>query len=210
MEEIIKIALQPGYTGRELHALLMSGVPYYIGKPKNTNDVPVGSVEWVAPNITPNYYPEYLNDYLYRSVWYESEYPKNNNIFVKPADKYKRFDGTFMFRIQDVESGMYDTHTPPYWCSDIVKFTNEWRYYVVDGKVLTSGWYAGEDENKPAPVLPMELKGCGAFDFGTLEDGRLALVEWQHPYACGWYGPSEDGPLYIQWLIKGWKEMNKL
>lgn len=88
-----------------------------------------------------------------------------------------------------------------------IAIRNEWRYYVGDNEILATGWYSGEDECSDAPKLDTQLLGCGAFDFAELLDGRIALIEWQHPFACGWYG--EDRDAYIEWLKRGWKELNR-
>jgi hypothetical protein len=82
---------------------------------------------------------------------------------------------------------------------------NEWRYYVANGDVVTTGWYRGEDEDKPAPELPVEWPEgfSGAVDFGELEDGHLALVEAHAPFACGWYGERHED--YARWQLEAWK-----
>lgn len=46
---------------------------------------------------------------------------------------------------------------------------------------------------------------CGAVDFGRLKNGKLALVENNLPYACGWYGPYLEGKIYGKWLEEGFK-----
>ena len=88
-------------------------------------------------------------------------------------------------------------------------FTNEWRFYVAEGRVLAAFWYSGVDEDKPAPSIsvPWPSGYCGAVDFGELEDGRVALVEAQHPFACGWYGRLSEGSIYAQWITAGWNYM---
>jgi hypothetical protein len=168
------------------------------------NFIPSGSVEWCLSNlnykVTPNYYPKWLTSYLYRKVWKGDNWILNKRVFVKPSDKYKRFTGFVTY-------GTYaKKKKPPFWYSDIVSFTNEWRYYISNGKILCGEWYLGESEQL-APELSINIPQtyCGALDFGTLSTGEFALVEAQHPFACGWYG--ENIELYAQWLIDGWKYM---
>jgi len=171
--------------------------------------IPVGSVEWclkiLNKKVIPDYYPEFLRQYLYREVWQTNEWPLGKKVFIKPSDKYKRFTGF-------VTNGRYKGKKKgPYWCSEIVKFINEWRYYISNGKILTGEWYYGDEINTPdAPNLNIEIPTgyCGAIDFGMLEDGKLALVEVNHPFACGWYG--KDYKLYTEWLINGWEYMEKI
>jgi hypothetical protein len=172
--------------------------------------IPVGSVEYCEKFLPkektiPNYYPDFLKDKLYRKVWYTEKWPLGEKVFIKPADKHKRFTGF-------ITSGGYrKKKKKPYWCSTIVKFINEWRYYVADGEILTGEWYDGDEINTPdAPKLDIKIpsKYCGALDFGMLETGEIALVEANFPYACGWYG--KDHKKYVEWLIKGWKYMLSL
>lgn len=172
--------------------------------------IPVGNVEWVEKFLpkektVPDYYPEFLTPYLYRKVWRADTWPLGQKVFIKPSDRHKRFDGRFT-------TGTYKGRKrPPYWCSEVVQFDNEWRYYVADGVVLTGEWYDGPDqENTPdAPTLSIPIPDgyCGALDFGMLKTGELALVEANSPYACGWYG--KDHKLYVEWLIKGWAYLNR-
>jgi len=173
--------------------------------------IPCGSVEWcinsLGFNITPDYYPEWAKDFLHRKVWKSSEWLLGKKLFVKPADRYKRFTGF-------VTDGYYKgKKKPPLWYSDIVQFENEWRYYVSYGKVICSGWYWGDQINTPdAPELNIKIPESysGALDFGADKKGQLILIESQHPFACGWYGKHEEDYLYFQWLIDGWVYMKNL
>ena len=170
------------------------------------NHIPVGSVEFclktLGKSVIPDYYPVFLIKHQYRTVWETDVWPLGKKVFIKPADKYKRFTGFV------TNGGYKGKKKPPYWCSDVVQFTNEWRYYVANGKILTGEWYYGDEINTPdAPTLDIEIPSnyCGALDFGTLKTGEIALVEANHPFACGWYG--KDYKLYAQWIIEGWKYM---
>jgi hypothetical protein len=200
---MIKLAIQPNYCGRERLAVLQSGYDYYVGELKSEEDVPVGSVEWCEKFLPskpiPDYYPTFMNQ-LCRKVWRDNRI--HQKCFAKPADQYKRFNG----QIVDENTKL----SGPFWCSEIVEFTNEYRFYVTAGIVKAVGWYDGEDENTP-PYGNVDFPpyAYGAFDFGNLSDGSFALVEYQHPYACGWYGDSVDHKAYVQWLIDGWKWLKK-
>lgn len=175
--------------------------------------IPCGSVEWceqlLGQHIKPEYYPIWLNHFLHRKVWVSEEWVLGRKLFVKPSDKYKRFTGF-------VTTGTYKKKKkPPFWYSEIVTFENEWRYYITEGKVVTSGWYWGDEINTPFPPnlweynLNIPKNFNGAIDFGEIK-GELALVEVQHPFACGWYGPQEYDKTYFQWLIDGWIYMKEL
>lgn len=165
--------------------------------------VPSGSVEWclesLKKDVIPNYYPEWLSDHLYRKVWKTDKWPLGKKVFIKPADKYKRFNGFKTI-------GTYKKKKKsPFWCSDIINFADEWRYYISKGKILTGEWYYGDEINTPdAPELDINIPEdfYGTLDFGITKTGDLALVEAHHPFACGWYGKQHE--IYLQWLIDGW------
>jgi hypothetical protein len=172
--------------------------------------IPSGSVEWclkcLGKNIIPNYYPKWASEHLYRKVWKTDKWPLGKRVFIKPANKYKRFDGF-------VTTGSYKKKKkPPYRCSDIVQFTNEWRYYISEGIVLAAEWYAGDEINTPeAPFLDIHIPKdfYGTLDFGRMPFNKFALVEAHHPFSCGWYGKQHE--LYVQWLIDGWYHLqNKI
>lgn len=166
--------------------------------------IPCGTVEWVlgilGKNVIPDYYPDFLQNYLFRRVWKTEEWPLGKKVFIKPADRYKRFTGFI------TNGGYRKKKKPPYWCSDVVSFRDEWRYYIANGKVLAAGWYWGDEDKQPDPPkinIPFPSDYCGAVDFGMLETGEFALVEANHPFACGWYGT--DHKAYSIWLAEGWK-----
>jgi len=173
------------------------------------NFIAYGSIKFCTESlnkpIIPNYYPEWLSAYFHRKVWKSDKWILGEKLFVKPADVHKRFNGF-------CTHGTYSKKKkPPYWYSEIVRFTNEWRYYVTDGKILCGKWYMGDEINTPdAPTLQIDIPSSfsGTLDFGTLLDGKLALVEAHEPFACGWYGTgfvNEDNEVYLQWIVDGWR-----
>jgi len=195
-----------------IHHCIMNKIPYkFCNKSQDIPEgfIPIGSVEWIdklllKEKTIPDYYPDFLKDYLFRNVWKTDKWPIEKGIFIKPADKHKRFNGFVTF------GGYKKKKKPPYWCSDVVHFINEWRYYIANGEVLAGEWYSGDEINTPdAPKLNIEIPKnyCGALDFGTLSTGKLALVEANSPYACGWYGKNYD--LYVKWITAGWNYLMK-
>jgi len=170
--------------------------------------IPCGSVEWtlaiLGKTVTPDYYPTFLQEHLHRKVWQTNEWPLGKKVFIKPSDKYKRFTGFV------TNGGYRKKKRGPYWCSEVIAFDNEWRYYVANGKVMTGEWYWGDEINTPdAPELNVTIPDgyCGALDFGSVigHPEQLLLVEANHPFACGWYGKKHE--LYAEWLIAGWNYM---
>jgi len=177
-----------------------------INDPYPKDYVPSGSVEWclqcLGREMIPDYYPKWASKHLHRSVWKHDKWPLNQKVFIKPADRYKRFDG---FKT----TGSYKKKKkPPYWCSEIIQFEDEWRYYISEGKVLTGEWYSGDEINTPdAPELNIDIPKdfYGTLDFGMIHFKKLALVEAHPPFACGWYGKQNE--IYVQWLIDGWNHL---
>jgi hypothetical protein len=144
--------------------------------------------------------PAFLAPWLKRRVWRQDAWPLGLREFVKPADRHKRFTGF-------VTHGTWrGKRKGPFWCSEVVAFTNEWRFYVAHGKVVATHWYRGHASPCPAPPLDIAWPPdfCGAVDFGSLSNGSVALVEANPPYACGWYGPPSDVRVFAAWLSCGW------
>ena len=214
-DSIAGFALQTNSTREELVVIkycITNRIPYKVFKDIDlipAGWIPVGSVEWVLKvigrNITPNYYPEFLKNYLHRNIWFCNTWPTQPGIFVKPANRYKRFTGFV------TKGGYRKKKRGELVCSEIVNFQNEWRCYVSNGKILTAEWYAGTDEDMEFPGVGVDWPEgfCGAVDFGILSDSTtIALVESQHPFAIGWYGDSSKDKLYIEFLVTGWKYLS--
>jgi len=125
----------------------------YYNKAKNvpSNNMPVGSIQWVTSVIgytpIPNHYPLWLSHLLYRKVWKSFKWPMEKDIFVKPYDKPKRFEHKI------TTGGCKGKKKPPYWCSTKVTFIDEWRYYIVNGKIVYAAWYQGQNEDSLPPIL---------------------------------------------------------
>lgn len=181
------------------------GVDYVFGYVCPENAIPIGSIEFCEGSfgkqpLCKEFYPKFLSRFISRNIEVvNGPYKCRRPAFVKCAARWK----------STISAGIYETgQTIPkgsFYVSDVVKFTNEWRYYVADGEVVTSGWYDGEDEDCPAPELNINWPNhfSGAVDFGTLDDGRLELVEAHAPFACGWYG--DDHSLYLLWQMIAWQ-----
>ena len=215
----VKFAIESGdHLSKEAMAVSIFSTlnRYTCRKFQNAKDVPpdfipCGSVEWcetiLGKHVVPDYYPSFLQEHLHRKIWQTTTWPIGEHVFIKPSDRYKRFTGFV------TNGGYRKKKKGPYWCSNVVKFENEWRYYVSNGKVLTGEWYSGDEEGTPdAPQLEITLPDgyCGALDFGMaiFADYKvLTLVEANHPFACGWYGKKHD--LYAQWIIDGWNYVLK-
>lgn len=152
----------------------------------------------------PDYYPEFVQEFLYRKVWKTSEFPIGQKVFIKPADVPKRFNGF-------ITNGTYHgKKKPPYWCSEVVKFRNEYRLYIQNSKIVYCGWYSGENSSEVlnTPTIRFPNNWCGSLDFGIYYNNRAVLIEAGEPFSNGWYGSIENGNIYAEWLITGWKNIN--
>lgn len=199
---------QPGYTGREfikgLCGARLLGYSTGWGANHPETHAPIGDVEWceriLGYSPTPDFAPTWLSGWLRRDVSIASMETAPRRLFAKSSESYKKFPA----RIYEAGESLPSESLV---VSDVVEFTQEWRYYVADGCVLATGWYDGNDDDEPAPSISVEWPTgwCGAVDFGRLTTGEIALVESQHPYACGWYG--DDHAAYAMWVIEGWEWM---
>lgn len=169
----------------------------------------IGSISWIESYLgfspKPDYYPEFLKDWFGRKIWFTDVFPATEKVFIKPSDKYKRFNG-FIIKENSVKQEY------PFVCSEVVNFINEWRYYIAYGEVIFSAWYHGENENCSPPDLDIKWPQdyVGAVDFGITDNGAILLVETQHPYGIGWYGSTNVHEAFIKWSIAGWRYMKKM
>lgn len=204
--EIAGIWGQPGYDGREfvkgIAGARSLGYATGWGASHPPAYAPIGDVEWCERILgrcpTPDFAPKWLSGWFHRKLALEATGVAPRTVFAKSAEAYKRFPARIYQAGEPMPPGIL-------LISDVVEFTQEWRYYVADGCVLATGWYDGIDDDEPAPDLAIDWPEgwCGAVDFGRLSNGKIALVESQHPYACGWYG--DDHAAFAMWVVEGWK-----
>ena len=203
--------IQPKYNGRESIKGMVGAkqLGYHVGwgsNPDITRSAPIGSVEycesWLNYLPKPDFAPIWLKDWFHRTIRIQQLKIADTDVFVKSAEKYKEFPAKIIKQWELLPDGLL-------FLSEIVEFTQEWRYYVADGTVLATGWYDGNNEDEEAPNLNINWTDgwCGAADFGRLSTGEIALVECHHGYACGWYG--EDHAAYAMWVIECWEDMKK-
>jgi hypothetical protein len=184
--------------------------------------IPVGTIEWFlrctgldikASGNNPDYadnYPSFLKPYLNRDVFIRDKWP-DYKVFIKPSDRLKRFNGF-------ITDGTYKhKKKPPFFISDIVSFKDEWRYYISDGKVVGTGWYAGESESSmEEPEYPdisclhidYPAGWFGSIDFGIEATKGLTLIEAHPPFSVGNY-LGLDSEVYAEWLIDGYSYLIK-
>lgn len=202
-----------GHASREQLAIINCKEPYRFAKSCDPAEIPIGDISFCESvfgdqPLGKNFYPSFLQDYFKREIHltsidepvYLSQVFRliEGNIFIKSAEVWKSNARVWSRHEYFDDCGLY-------WISEVVNFINEWRYYVANGKLITTGWYLGQDEDKVAPDLNINWPEgfSGAVDFGELDNGEIALVECHAPFACGWYG--EDPSLYVEWQKDAWK-----
>lgn len=191
---------------REQLAIINAGCDYRIEKRCTPELIPIGDVpycEAVFGNqpLFKQFYPDFLKSFMHRRWWgcRLTDLPMYTNpgYFIKDATQWK---SDLRARISKDNEKL----TTPHYFSDIVEFIDEWRYYVACGEIIASGWYQGKHEDAETPEIEVDWpeEFSGAVDFGTLQDGKIALVEAHAPFACGWYG--DDPRLYAKWQGLAW------
>lgn len=220
---MLKFAFRAGHTNQKeekaiAYVSIMKPQEYtykVFQKPSDVPEdfIPAGTIDWVhevlGAKLTPDYYPTWYAHMLHRKVWRADKWPMEPGLFVKPADLAKRF-------LPRITVGTYrGKKKGPYWVSEKVTFVNEWRYYFVNGQQVYAGWYDGNNDDEPAPVIyvhhsPAPEGWCGVLDLGYLDNGLLSLVEAGEPYSVGWYGKLAEGEIYANFLSEGWKYMKNV
>jgi hypothetical protein len=219
----MKICIQQGYEGRERTAViryaLQEGIQIHVTPEPSCDSIPVGTVEFcqqIFGKHRVDFYPDIFP--LGRSVFYADDRRSiltaeflalrtGSGVFVKRAGVWKDENHPArVFRQEKI------TTPPPFWYSTPVVFVEEWRLYVLNGQILAAAWYAGTDEDAELQDFHLGRIGrgfprnfSGAVDIGLTDKGNFLLVEAQPPFACGWYGESEDFALYGRWIVEGWQ-----
>lgn len=100
-------------------------------------------------------------------------------------------------------------------CAETVYWLTEYRVFVVNSDIVGIKHYWG-DESIPLNLKEVEeainhfeasperTNGYG-IDFGVLQNGETALIEWNDGYALGSY--KLDHELYTDLIIARWEEM---
>jgi ATP-grasp domain, R2K clade family 3 len=217
---------------------------------RNGAVLPVGSVEYLrrAMEVTGikepenlSYHPSiqpYLGRWVkpYTSGRFCDNWP-SGIYFVKPMatklftgfvynDEFRDFDYDEHDREQLQELRCSPSQTK-IWLSPVVKFIGEWRYYVMDGKIIGCARYDTEDLDEantavksPSPDFANaccqaawnSLGHAFALDIGVLDDGKNVVVELNDAWAIGLY-VDEDSEItlsnhqYLEYLFSRWKNL---
>jgi hypothetical protein len=177
---------------------LLYGLKCSITKELSPDAIGIGSVEycrklhnWAACDP----YPDWL-------CWGRGIYKKDVShfkvpLFYKPSDIPKRFKSSILS----------SPPKTPYYASDVIHFKNEFRAYIVNGKVLKICCYSNFDTTDKINfpwIIPSDI--TAAVDFGMTNFGILP-IEVNDPYSVGWYGSLSDYKIYAEFVIAGWNKM---
>ena len=120
--------IQSGYQGVEvshaMFALSKENIKFSASNKWNNEPI-IGSVEFVESFIghrPPQYYPYFLKQSLNREVrWIETlcELDDEETVFLKPADRHKRFDSLIVHGSAKYEPVYFEWQRGPYWISDV-------------------------------------------------------------------------------------------
>lgn len=171
-------------------------------------------------------YPESLRKYMHRNVW-ESSIKKllmigNSddvmNIFVKPKSKPKLFTGFVVNSNLDLNRFEGIAKDTDLYCSSVVSWLSEYRVFVNKSKIVDIKNYDGDESLK----LNMEVvenaindfekstqrTDAYGIDFGVLDNGSTAMIEWNDGFALGSYGLQKE--IYTELILTRWNEILKL
>lgn len=170
----------------------------------------VGGVDFIARNFPVRILSPWAQGIDHgREVWSKADepLPAGREIFYKP------------FWWKSHKSELVNADEAPEWAyyaSEPAIFVNEYRSYIVDGKVLTTRFYVDLDGKAVDDIaFPWEGKFEGmtcAFDWGISADGRALPIENHPPFAIGWYSdnPDKDFLPYLEFLKAGFAWMQGL
>ncbi|MFY0569486.1 ATP-grasp domain-containing protein [Archangium lansingense] len=170
-----------------------------------------------------NDYPRSLEPFLHRRLWTSTvrrlvagiEDGSSPPVFAKPQGRKKRFTGHVFGTQEDLLYLQRTSLSTPILCSEVVRWRSEYRVFVIRGRIVGVRHYAGDpaipvDEAQvERAVRSLEEAGEGTaaygVDFGVLETGQTALIEWNDGFALGSYGL--DRSLYTELTLTRWEEL---
>ena len=170
--------------------------------------------------ISSDDYPEELQPFLCRRIWKSSVAELESHfigggepVFAKPAGRAKIFTGAVFETETDLYHISHVSRKEPLWCAPIVGWLSEFRYYVCRGEILACAHYKGREGVVPgeeAVKSAIAAFQCGpegyALDFGVLDTGETALVEFNDGFALGAY-EGVKAEEYAPLILARWEEL---
>lgn len=138
--------------------------------------------------------------------------PNNWNVFIKPVEGSKIFNGTVVKQLSDLRSCVGIPFDTDIWCSEIVDFVSEYRCFIRYNEIVAMKHYNGDEFIVPnKEVINQAIKdfttspNAYVLDFGVTSDGETLLVEDNKAYSVGCYGLNPID--YAKFLITRWSEL---
>lgn len=208
-----KFCIQRNTDGlpREALAIINAKRDWIIRAEAEPDCIPIGSVEFCEPVFgrqpgLKQFYPEFLHHLMGRAWGVVSQPRAYRTAFYKDATRWK---SDFVARVYQ-QGEEFPVTCELMYESEVVRFFDEWRFYIANGHVIDVGLYAGWDDtvflsdaklDRFVKAIPRNFSG--AVDIGVCADGELRLVECHPPFACGWYG--DDCNSYAMWMEQAWE-----
>ena len=169
-------------------------------------------------------YPEELTKYLHRNIWkcklgdIRRKILENDDIppvFIKPANKLKKFTGCVVSTVSDIYDGYLvgrAGNSLDIICSDPVEWVSEYRVPVINGQIKDYCHYDGDpgimvDKGEVESMVRDYVTAPAAYciDVGVLGTGETALVEVNDAFSVGMYSMTPE--IYGELLTTRWKEL---
>lgn len=229
---------QIGYSAAETFAARVYGR----FKPTTLNDlckikeiyfIPVGNVAFCKKAMEmqgiqlPNFatYPTILKRYMERNIYITNIgiiKGISKDIFVKPITT-KLFTGFIWPKDCEDKTALLNLpDTTILYCSDVVSFVSEWRYYIIHGVIVGKGRYDDGEDGAQEPDINVVQNAVSDFqnnqspagyslDFGVLDSGKTVLIEANDGWALGLYTRGTCSARdYLRLLSVRWEELSKL
>jgi hypothetical protein len=177
-------------------------------------------IHWVNDS-----YPASLRLYLKRTIWestirkllIESNHREISHLFVKPKSKAKLFTGFVIASNDDLYFLDRFSGDTDIYCSSVVNWFSEFRVFVIRSKIVGIKCYAGDEgltlnmefvENAVRAFENSDQRtNAYGIDFGILENGETALIEWNDGFALGSYDLEKE--VYTKLILARWEEIMK-
>ena len=172
----------------------------------------------IEPPHVPSY-PDCLNISLNRKIWISTLEDVKSGLlrplFVKPYNKLKRFTGDIINDETDFIKFQGASKKTIVYCSDIIKFSSEYRVYVTSNQIVGIEHYWGNKSmgiNRDIVFEAVQkisgiksLPNSYAIDFGVIDNGKTTLIEMNEGYSIDSY--ALDAESYTNLLCCRWEEL---
>ncbi len=178
------------------------------------------------PIPVPNDYPKSLDKFLHRKIWtsrfsnlrqkFEEEWP--DPVFAKPKTHRKLFRGRVFQTVFDFHKLNNIQDDTIIVCSEVIPIISEFRFYIVDSKIVAQENYDGDPQDMvdiavvKEAVEKLEKSGesisAYAIDFGLLRTGETILIEMNDGFSIGTYCEIEP-KIYTDFTLHRWEQLQR-